>query len=55
MTVRHICSWENQVTSRRRRAPKRLLMKSVSHLGKKLLLLGLLDELDKQDPQRNGY
>ena len=32
-------------------------MEFISHLGKKLLLLGLLDamlyELDMQDPQRN--
>ena len=28
-------------------------MKLVSHLGQKLLLPGLLDELDMQDPQSN--
>ncbi|CAO2623402.1 hypothetical protein LEMLEM_LOCUS17905, partial [Lemmus lemmus] len=41
------------ITSRRRWASKRLLMKLVSHLGKKLLLPGLLEELDMQDLQRN--
>ncbi|CAO2637477.1 hypothetical protein LEMLEM_LOCUS24000, partial [Lemmus lemmus] len=42
-----------QPTSRRRWALKKLLMELLSHLGKKLLLPGLLDELDMQDPQRN--
>ena len=28
-------------------------MEFASHLGKKLLLLGLLRELDMQDPQKN--
>ena len=30
-------------------------MELVSHLGKKLLLLELLDDLDMQDQQRNDY
>ena len=44
---------EAPITSRGRRASKRLLMELLSHLGKKLFLLELLDELDMQDPQRN--
>ncbi|CAO2591440.1 hypothetical protein LEMLEM_LOCUS6308 [Lemmus lemmus] len=43
MTTRYICSWQYQSTSRGRWASKRLLMKFVSHLGKKLLLPGLLN------------
>ena len=53
MTMRHIYSWQHQSTSRGRWALKRLLMELISHLGKKLFLSGLLDELDMQDPQRN--
>ena len=53
MTVRHICSQQHQTTSRGKWASKWLLMKLASHLGKKLLLPRLLDELEKQDPQRN--
>ena len=53
MTVRHIYSWQPEATSRGWWALKRLLMELDSHLGKKLLLPGLLDELDLQDPQRN--
>ena len=41
------------ITSRGRWALKRLLIEFVRHLGKKLLLPGLLDELDIQVPQRN--
>ena len=55
--MRHICSWQHQSTSRGRWAVKNLLMEFVSHLGKKLLLPGLLDvvlyEMDMQDPQKN--
>ncbi|CAO2634166.1 hypothetical protein LEMLEM_LOCUS22565, partial [Lemmus lemmus] len=43
MTVRHICIWQHQSTSRGRWASKRLLMDFVSHLGKKLPLPGLLN------------
>ena len=53
ITMRHICSWQQQSTSRGRWASKSLLMEFASHLGKKLLLPGLLDELDMQNPQRN--
>ena len=52
MTMRHVCSWQHQSTSRGRRASKRLLMELVSHLGKKLLLPGLLHKLDTENPQR---
>ena len=57
MTMRHISYWKRQSTSRGRWASERLLMEFVIHLGKKLLLPGLLDvmlyKLDMQDPQRN--
>ena len=52
MTMRHVCSWQHQSTSRGRWALKRLLMELVSHLGKKLLLPGLLYKLDTENPQR---
>ena len=52
MTIRHICSWQYQSTSRGRWASKRLLMEFVSHLGKKLLFAWTA-WLDSQDPQRN--
>ena len=45
MTVRHICCWQHQVTSRGWQAPKRLLMTLVSHLGMKLLLTRLLNAM----------
>ena len=45
------------ITSRGRWAPKKLLMEFTRHLGKKLLLPGLLDallyEMDMQDQQKN--
>ena len=53
MTVRHICSWQHQATSRGWCALKRLLMELASHLGKKLLFPGLLYELGIQDPPSN--
>ena len=52
MTMRHVCSWQHQSTSRGRRTSKRLLMELVSHLGKKLFLPGLLYKLDTENPQR---
>ena len=52
MTVRHICSLQHQATSRGRWALMRILMESVTHLGKKLFLPGLL-ELDMQNLQRS--
>ena len=59
MTMRHVCSWQHQSTSRERWVLKRLLMELVSHLSKKLLLPELLDgmlyELDMWDPWRNDY
>ena len=53
MTMRHICSWQYQSTSRGRWASKRLLMEFDSHLGKKLLLPGLLHKLDTENPHRD--
>ena len=53
MTTKHSCSWWHQSTLRGWWISKRLHMKFVSHLGKKLLLLGLLNVLDMQDPQKN--
>ncbi|XP_049988698.1 zinc finger protein 54-like isoform X2 [Alexandromys fortis] len=52
MTMRHVCSWLHQSTSRGRWALKRLLMELVSHLGKKLLLRGLMHRLDTKNAQR---
>ncbi|CAO2631756.1 hypothetical protein LEMLEM_LOCUS21456, partial [Lemmus lemmus] len=52
MTMRHVCSWQHQSTSRGRWASKRLLMELVSHLGKKLLLPGLLYKMDMKNLQR---
>ena len=54
MTLRHICSWEHQLLQEKNWALMRLLKDLVSHLGKKLLLPGLLDvmlcERDMQEP-----
>ena len=55
MTMRHVCSWQHQSTSRGRWALKRLLMKFDSHLGKKLLSPGLIHRLDTKNPQREDY
>ena len=59
MTMKYICFWQHQSTSRGRWALKRLLMEVVSHLGKKLLLPGLFDimlyKLDMQDSQGNDW
>ena len=52
MTMRHVCSWQHQSTSRGRWSSKRLLIELVSHLGKKLLLPGLLYKQDTENPQR---
>ena len=52
MTMRHVCSWQHQSTSRGRCASKRLLMQFDSHLDKKLLLSELLHKLDMKNPQR---
>ena len=56
MTVRHICSWQHQSTSRGQWAPKRLFIEFDSHLVNKLLLPRLLDvmlyKLDMQDPHK---
>ena len=52
MKMRHVCSWQHQSTSRGRWASKKLLMEFDSHLGKKLLLPGLLYKLDTENPQR---
>ncbi|CAO2625167.1 hypothetical protein LEMLEM_LOCUS18736 [Lemmus lemmus] len=43
MTMRQVCSWQHQSTSRGRWTSKRLLMELVGYLGKKLLLPGLLN------------
>ena len=57
MTVRHICSWQHQYTSKGWWTSKSLLMEFASHLSKKLLLSelldGMLDKLDLQDPHWN--
>ena len=52
MTMRHVCSWQHQSSSRGRWALKRLLMEFDSHLGKKLLLPRLLHRLHRENPQR---
>ena len=52
MTMRHVCSWKHQSTSKGRWASKRLLIEFDSHLGKKLLLPWLLHKLDTKIPQR---
>ena len=44
---------EAAITFRGRWASTKLLMEFTSHLGKKVLLSGLIDELDMHDPQRN--
>ena len=55
MTVRQVCFWQHNYF-KKIWASKRLLMGFVSHLGKKLLLSGLLDgvlyKLDMQDPKK---
>ena len=52
ITLRHLCSWQHQSTSRRRWALKRLLMVFARHLGKKLLLPGLMHRLNTKILQR---
>ncbi|CAO2597556.1 hypothetical protein LEMLEM_LOCUS9054, partial [Lemmus lemmus] len=47
MTMRHVCYWQHYSTSRGRWASKRILMEFVSHLGKKLLLPGLLNWMQR--------
>ncbi|KAM7327717.1 hypothetical protein ACRRTK_014084 [Alexandromys fortis] len=54
MTMRHIYSWQHQSTSRRRWASKRHLMEFDSHLGKKLLLPGLLYKLGHKELTERG-
>ncbi|CAO2589251.1 hypothetical protein LEMLEM_LOCUS5324, partial [Lemmus lemmus] len=54
MTMRFICSWQHQATSRGRWASKRLLMELVSHLGKKLLLPGLLNWTQRTRRERTA-
>ncbi|CAO2592273.1 hypothetical protein LEMLEM_LOCUS6687 [Lemmus lemmus] len=55
ITMRHAWSWKHQFISRRRWASKRLLMELVSHLGKKMILPGLMYKLDMKKPQRDDY
>ncbi|CAO2636433.1 hypothetical protein LEMLEM_LOCUS23531 [Lemmus lemmus] len=54
MTMRHACSWQHQSTSRGRWASKRILMEFVSHLGKKLLLPGLLNWTQRTHRERTA-
>ena len=44
MTMRHVCSWQHQLLQEKGGASKRLLTKFASHLGKKLLLHGHLND-----------
>ena len=53
MTMRHICSWQHQATSRGRRALKRLLKELVDHLARNCSCLDCVNKLDMKDPKRN--
>ena len=50
MTMRHVCSWQHQLLQEEDGH-----MEFDSHLGKKLLLPGLMHKLDTENPQRKDY